>query len=113
MAVIPKPPRSFTILGQRYEVHRYAHVQSDEGKSLAADIDHDMHIVRMAEHGLAADEQAESLLHEALHGIFRKAGFDTELAEHEELVNRVSPILLQFLRANPRVYTYLTGKRFW
>jgi hypothetical protein len=102
-------PSSFKIMGQRYAVKTYAHIADEAGEALNGDIDHDFHVVRMAEHQADVEKQ-ETLLHEVLHGVFRKAGFKTENDEHEDVVNRLSPILLQFLKENPAVYTFLTGR---
>lgn len=56
-----------------------------------------------------------TLLHEVLHAIFAEAGLrDVVTADEEErIIKRVSPILRQVLKDNPRVYTFVTGRRLW
>jgi hypothetical protein len=51
------------------------------------------------------DQQADTALHEWLHIMLLMAG----LGHQEEVVNRLSPILLDFLRRNPRAVEYLVG----
>lgn len=61
------------------------------------------------------DIQKDTLLHEALHAMLATAGMrdaiDSEV--EERVVKRLSPILRLFLKENPHVYTYLTGRNVW
>lgn len=51
----------------------------------------------------------ETFLHEVLHTVTNVAGLDAELAteDEERFVRRVSPILLDVLRRNPKAVQYL------
>lgn len=51
------------------------------------------------------DQIADTFLHESLHVMLLMVGHDSE-----ELVWRLSPVLLQWLRDNPRAVEYLTGR---
>ncbi len=61
------------------------------------------------------DKFGVTFIHELLHAVMAEAGIrdaidsDTE----ERVVKRISPILRQVLKDNPRVYTFLTGRRLW
>ncbi len=60
-----------------------------------------------------SDRLRDTYIHEHLHMMLALAGIrDTITYEQEEsVVKRISPILLLFLRENPAVYTYLTGRQ--
>ena len=61
------------------------------------------------------DIQRKTLLHESLHAMFAltAAGADLDDAAEERIVKRLAPVLLQFLRDNRSVYSYLTGRGIW
>ena len=112
---MPSIPRTFRVLGQKYTVKPYAHIVSSDGEGqLCGDIDHQELLMRIST-TLAPDMQAETFMHEVLHAVLTKAHYGASTkqfapGEHEEFVDRVAPILLDFLRANPRAVTFLTGR---
>lgn len=61
------------------------------------------------------DKFKVTLLHETLHAIFAEAGMkdaiDADL--EERIIKRISPILRQVLKDNPRVYSFVTGRQAW
>lgn len=112
-----KPPGIMRIMGQRFRVKVFAAVGASDfatsNKLLLGHCDPDMQYIRLARDGVGDDKAREVYLHEALHAIVALAGHDTEhegLGPEEQFVNRLAPILLQFLRDNPRVYEYLTSR---
>lgn len=54
----------------------------------------------------------DSLLHEILHGVTFVAGLDQDIAPEmlEEIIYRVSPVLLDTLRRNPEVLGFLVSE---
>jgi len=58
------------------------------------------------------DKLRETFLHEHLHAMVNLAGLRDVLTEDkdEDVIKRLTPILLQFLRDNPAVYAFLIGK---
>lgn len=105
------PPLTFTILGQKFTVSKFEHIIDtlDNNKALLGSIDNDAQTMMLATHQ-GDDQLAETYLHEMLHGIFQKAGLPTGNDEHEDVVNRVAPILLLAIRDNPRVLAFITGR---
>jgi hypothetical protein len=61
----------------------------------------------------APDVQAVVVLHETLHAIFSQIGIRDLLDQHaeESITKRLSPLLLQVLRENPRLIEYLVDRR--
>lgn len=62
--------------------------------------------------GLPFERQRETLLHESLHAMFSITNLDTILSREaegldEHIVSVLSPVLLAFLRENPRTVAYL------
>lgn len=52
---------------------------------------------------MSQDKQHEVLLHEILHACYTLAGLDDE-DDEEEVVNRISPFLLQVLKDNDHLF---------
>lgn len=61
---------------------------------------------------LAGDQKAETLLHEVLHAVVTVTGLGDEWGadKEEAAVNRLSPVILDVLRRNPRLVAYLTAE---
>lgn len=74
--------------------------------------DRDDQIIQLETLGVGFDKLRETYLHEVLHALIGMSGMNRDvLSESEEVVvNRLAPVLLQFLRDNPSVFTYLTGR---
>lgn len=60
---------------------------------------------------LAADLEAETLVHEVLHVLFAIAGVEDDAGEQEAIVTRLSPLLLDTLRRNPLMVRYLLERQ--
>jgi hypothetical protein len=63
--------------------------------------------------GLGVDLSAETLLHEVLHACFGMvglSGIDERLTE-EDVIERLSPILLDTLRRNPHLVRFLLAQK--
>ena len=55
------------------------------------------------------DRIRETFLHEHLHAMLGVVGLSSALGENEEeVVKRLSPVLFEFLRRNPRAVQFLT-----
>ena len=63
--------------------------------------------------GLGETFEKETLLHELLHGMFDMIGLSHELGvdQEENIVRRLSPILLDFLMSNSHVLEYLLSEK--
>lgn len=109
----PPLPRSVLILGQRFKVHKIADLQTDTGNGIERVLglcDSDDQII-VIEEKQGPDRFAETFLHEQVHAMIALAGLRPDLAEHEEaIVKRLAPIMLDWLRRNPNVYTFFTGR---
>jgi len=58
--------------------------------------------------GMAADKEAETVLHEVLHGLTFTTGLVHDIPDDEEgVVTRLAPALLDTLRRNPKLVAYL------
>jgi len=59
-------------------------------------------------------ELADSVLHEVLHAAIFEAGLPNDILEdfddHEQIVNRLTPILLDILIRNPRLTAFLLAE---
>lgn len=106
-------PRTLRILGQKFEVRFQKEiVDPDDGGSLLGFIEHDWNRIRVSTNQ-HPDSQRETYLHESLHALLSKVGWGVARMgkEHEELVDQLAPVLLDFIRANPRVIEYLQERR--
>jgi len=62
------------------------------------------------------DQLRETVLHEVLHTVWGLAGLQMDIddvgedSQGEKIINRVTPLLLDVLRRNPRLVAYLTEK---
>ena len=112
-------PRAIRIVGQRYKVQQQAnlHVQdhNDEAPTGVDGLMDTTHQIMMIDPTIGSDRLREVFLHESLHAMVNAAGLHRDILEgrDEQVIKRLAPILLDFLKANPQVYTYLTGRRFW
>lgn len=108
------PPGVVRVLGQRL---RTKIVKDAEALTVAKDdpADHDLSVGYADFHGgriLVAraqsdDQFADTWLHELLHHLLYHIGHDDE-----ELVGRLSPVLLDFMRRNPKAVAFLM-QRYW
>ncbi len=57
---------------------------------------------------LPYERTAEAVMHEVLHGVLHCAGVNWLIKEDEHFVRMVTPMLLDTLRRNPDLVTYLT-----
>ena len=62
--------------------------------------------------GQGPDQEADTVLHETLHACFMTAGITDSKAGtlEEEIINALSPLLLDTLRRNPDLVAYLLAK---
>lgn len=114
----PAMPRRIKVLGQTFTitkgeglmVHVHGKAEAEPVEILGVMDDTTQAIA--LEKNQADGRMQITYLHESLHAMFSLAGmqdavdFDTE----ERVVGRLAPILLLFLKENPSVYTYLTGR---
>lgn len=106
------PPRVYRVMGQRFQVKLYAHIKYEDKDGVVLGLTKsDEQEVHLATHNIGPDRARETYLHELLHVVFNFAAIDRglDMAIEEDIIKRVSPILLQALRDNPRVCEYLTG----
>ncbi len=108
------PPRAVMVGPHIYDVRTSAALVRD----MRADGEHGR--CRPAELTIDLDPEhpltvvAETLLHEIVHACLSGAGVSAALAEiddalEERIVLAVSPLLLDVLRSNPELVTFLTG----
>lgn len=123
-------PRSVKIMGQRFVVgvtkDLKVAVEAETTTDLPGDgewhhehelravngvCDSDSQVIAI-DAGLGDDKTRETFLHENLHAMLSLAGMKGDLdgVAEERVIKRLSPILLLYLRDNPRVYTFLTGR---
>lgn len=121
MAVTRRLPRSVLVLGQRFKVKGVRDLKLAPGEAVGDTGDEPLGVlgvsdldaqVILIETDQGADGMAETLVHECLHAILGKAGFGLDMSPdvQEAVVKRTAPILLDFIRRNPAVYTYITGR---
>jgi len=111
-----KPPGVVRVMGQRFTVSQRTeltvedvHGNQIEGCIGVCDVNSNtIGIVST----LGPERERETLLHECLHAISSKMGYTLERSDDEDeaLVKRMAPILLDFLRSNPRVIAYLVER---
>lgn len=113
MTSLPRPPRTVRVLGQRFQTF----VGPNRANVVAAatcDGEHE-DTERVGHTNLSKgvcgidsnqseDQIADTVLHEWLHVMLMLVGHDDE-----QLVFRLSPVLLDFIRRNPRAVEYLVG----
>jgi hypothetical protein len=102
------------ILGQRIQtfvgpdrVHQTLAATGERAHHSAVGIALTQHGVVAIESHQSEDQVADTVLHEWLHVMGVLAGVDSE-----RVVSRLTPILLDFMRRNPRAVEYLLGEPF-
>jgi len=97
-------PHTYRIVADRAAIDRISaesdrHVGQCDHEALVITIDPD----------LAPSQMAETILHECLHGAFSLIGACDVLSfdQEESVVRRLSPLLLEALRANQRLVSWL------
>lgn len=122
MAVI-RFPRKTKVLGTVYTVSSEAGlmIHSHETGGAQAELDSILDVLGLMddtaqtivlEKNQGPDRLKVTYLHEHLHAMFSAAGLrDTvDYDDEEKIVGRLAPIMLLFLKENPNVYTFLTGR---
>jgi len=109
-------PRTLRILTQKFKVEfpNELHVDNGAGEidGVIGACDREANRIGVLA-TLSPDRARETYLHEVLHacagmaGLTATYGFDKE----EDIVKRLSPILLSALRENPRLVEYLLDRR--
>lgn len=61
--------------------------------------------------GIGADRERQTFVHENLHLMLEIGGLADAYDSDEKLVTRLAPILLSWLRENPKAIEYLTDRR--
>jgi len=122
-----KPPRRTRVLGQTFTVGLVSNLRVPNGEFENPEInedaakligvngvcDSDQQVIWLERHA-GHDGQRATFLHEHLHAIFAIAGMRADLltAETEErVVKCLAPMLLDFLRANPKAIAYMLEKK--
>jgi hypothetical protein len=100
-------PKSVTIGPLKYDILTSPNV-THEGEDCFGLTDHDKLTVTLA------DDMPESLeqmifCHELLHTFCLQTGLSVDSNEEEKLVLSLAPLLLQFIRNNPKAVEYLRG----
>lgn len=102
-----KPPRVLRILGQRVEVTTAAHVEREgDFEELQGHMDLAGGFMAIGTHQ-SPDQVADTFLHECLHFMLQLIGHDDE-----KMVWRLSPVLMDFMRRNPRAVEFIMGEPF-
>lgn len=124
-------PRSTRIMGQKFLIRTAEQVEVPTGRVSAEDLerhgegwvheehlqvlgvcDRDQMVIGMTL-DTGWDRFRETFLHENLHAMIAKSGMNNDILHglEENVVARLSPILLQFVRDNPRALRFLAEKR--
>lgn len=104
--VSEKAPKRLYVLGQEIEV-RLEHNPTHEGHALLGHYTSDQSLIVLND-SMAPERARVTIVHEALHALLDATGLDNLLSDHEEdLVSRLAPTLLSFLRENPDLLFYL------
>ena len=110
----PKPfPKAVQVGPYRYTVEcdqaAIDRAGQEMGGNLAGHANHAALRIDLAP-DLARDYEAETLLHEVLHGVFCVTGIGRDFRDAEEpIVARMAPMLLDVLRRNPDLVAYLVA----
>jgi hypothetical protein len=104
-SVIRVGPRRYKVTSDRTRMGRLSRTERadlqgfTDHRALTIDIDPNQ----------APDEKADTLLHEVIHTVTNLTGLngDWDAETEERVVNRLSPALLDVLRRNPTLVTYL------
>jgi hypothetical protein len=92
------------VIGQKVTIHLVDDLEQAEDEPLAGHMD--LMAGRLVVGGRQSEDQlADTLVHETLHFILQMVGHDSE-----ELCWRTAPVLLQFLRDNPKWLEFVTGR---
>lgn len=105
-------PRIINFLTTKVKIDLVAELnhEDDEGHASAAWGIFDPHDISITmQKGLSFSRERSTFLHENLHLIFGVGGMD-EVTSEEQLVTRMTPILLSWMRENPRAVAYLLEK---
>lgn len=123
-----KQPASIRIMGQTFKVKSVKNLKVAIESINPADVDHewvheggmdvlgtcdrDGQTIEVETEGIGFDKRRETLLHESLHALIAMTGLSKDALDdrEENVVNRLAPALLQFIRDNPTLYSYLTGR---
>lgn len=104
-----RPPRFISILSQRVRVERPSHIQLGEEHQHAQAwglYDGGQPVILIAQ-GQGHDRERNTFMHENLHLLWDMAGITASEDVEEDVVNRLSPLLLSWLRENKRAVEYL------
>lgn len=84
-------------------------VHADDDVPLLGITDPHMQLIQIEGAGAGPTVRANTLLHEVMHACLAMAGITDVLTDEDEerVVRRLSPLLLQALRDNPGLVTYL------
>lgn len=109
-----KLPAAIIVGPYRYEVTAdelaRLRVEHAEQKVLSGHSDHDALRINVdTGPAVAADTSRDTVLHEVLHAIAFLSGLSSDWGtqREEEIVRRLSPLLLDVLRRNPALVAYL------
>ena len=100
-------PASMLVMGQRYRVRG----ESIDGRLGVSD--HHAQTIDISPEQ-ATDSQADTLLHESLHALIWVSGASEMFHDgdvEERFVKTIAPVMLDWVRRNPAVYTALTGRK--
>ena len=102
-------PRSTNVMGKVIPIAQIAKLDH-KGDDCYGIYDPDYPIISITKE-MGHERRCETLLHECLHAIFNATYIGSSLAEHEEeVVQRLAPALLSWLRANRPLIEFLTEK---
>ena len=122
-----KPPRRTRVLGQTFTVGLVSNLRVPNGEFENPEVnenaakligvngvcDSDQQVIWLERHA-GHDGQRATFLHEHLHAMFAIVGLRADMltvATEERVVKLLAPILLDFLRTNPRAIAYMLEKR--
>lgn len=108
----PRLPETIEVGPNVYDVRpdelERLRLEHAEQKSLAGHTDHN-HLYILIDATIAPAQVRDTVLHETLHTLafLSGLGFEWGTQREEEIVRRLSPLLLDVLRRNPALVAYL------
>lgn len=96
-------PSSIRIMGREFEVD-FRDEGDMNGDLGMCDVTECLITVQEGQHEV---EEVDTVLHEAMHGLFYLLDFDLSAKKEEEIVRRLSTGLIQVFKDNPELLTYI------
>lgn len=100
-------PFTYKVTSDRHDMNQRCR---DESTDLLGHCDRRMGVISV-EPQQSLEQKRDTLLHEVLHAITDMTGIEAEMSNEleEQIVRRLSPVLLEVLRKNPKLVAFLVA----